>query len=186
MVIGKAPTASTVDCALQREFKEVMACVATPVSVVTAMAGPDVPSGATVSAFTSLSIDPPMVMVALDHRSRTLDAIRACGAFGLNILGAEQADVALSFAAKGGADKFHGAAWGIDRGLPRIDRAPAWIASTVADLVDGGDHVIVLGRVRAAEVTGSQPPLVYHRRSFGTHLPDRVPPLLAPAPTRSG
>ncbi|WP_052391498.1 flavin reductase family protein [Streptomyces sp. NRRL B-24484] len=163
-----------------------MACVATPVSVVTAMAGAGLPSGATVSAFTSLSIDPPMVVVALDSRSRTLDAIRECGAFGLDILGAEQADVALSFAAKGGAEKCRGTAWDIDRGPPRIDRSPAWVASTVADLADGGDHVIVLGRARAAEVTGGRPPLVYRRRSFGTHLPDGVPPTRAPAPTRAG
>ncbi|MFC8717677.1 flavin reductase family protein [Kitasatospora sp. NPDC057198] len=157
-----------------------MARVATPVSVVTATGADGRPSGATVSAFSSLSVDPPMVLVALDRRSRTLEAIRSCGGFGLNVLGAEQAALALSFAARAATDKFAGVEWRPDRGLPRILRAPAWIAAAAVDLVDGGDHVIVLGRVESAELSGSEPPLVYYRRSFGTHLPNLPAPVLPP------
>ncbi|MFI6015453.1 flavin reductase family protein [Streptomyces sp. NPDC051243] len=161
------------ETALQGAFKDVMACVATPVSIVTAMPYDTAPRGATVSAFASLSLTPAMVLVSLDRRSRTLEAIRESGRFGLNVLGADQADLAMSFAARDGLDKFLGTSWTIDDGLPRISRAAAWIASTVADLVDGGDHVVVLGRVDAAEAeaTGDRAPLVYYRRSFGTHLP---------------
>ncbi|WP_329381545.1 flavin reductase family protein [Streptomyces sp. NBC_01351] len=165
-------------------FKEAMSCVATPVSIVTGMSDDGQPFGATVSAFTSLSIDPAMVLIALDRRSRTLDMIRESGRFGLNVLGADQDDLAMAFAAKGGIDKFYGTSWSIDAGLPRISQASAWVASTVDDLVDGGDHVIVLGRVDAAESTGDKAPLVYHRRSFGTHLPYRDPSLLVGAPRR--
>ncbi|GLW52689.1 hypothetical protein Kpho01_07000 [Kitasatospora phosalacinea] len=165
-------TAENVGSELRDAFKEVMARVATPVSVVTATGPGGEPSGATVSAFSSLSVDPPMVLVALDRRSRTLEAIRACGGFGLNVLGAEQDGLALSFAARSATDKFAGVEWRPDRGLPRIVRAPAWIAATAVDLVDGGDHVIILGRVESAELSGSEPPLVYYRRSFGTHRPN--------------
>jgi flavin reductase (DIM6/NTAB) family NADH-FMN oxidoreductase RutF len=167
---------NTTGSTLQDVFKDVMACVAAPVSIVTALSGAEVPFGATVSAFSSLSISPAMVLVSLDRRSRTLDAIRGSGRFGLNVLGADQAGTALSFATQGGVDKFRGTRWSIDHGVPRISRSAAWIAATVADLVDGGDHVVVLGRVAAAEAeeTGDRAPLVYYRRSFGTHLPNRA------------
>ncbi|MFF1376157.1 flavin reductase family protein [Streptomyces sp. NPDC058308] len=172
----------TVSPTLQDAFKDVMACVATPVSIVTAVPGDGgPPCGATVSAFASLSVAPAMVLVSLDRRSRTLEVIRQTGRFGLNVLGADQDDLAMSFASKGGIDKFYGTSWTTEQGLPRISRAAAWLASTVADFVDGGDHVIVLGRVDAAEAAVTRAPLVYHRRSFGTHRPHRDPAPGVPA-----
>ena len=160
---------TTTEHDVQTSFKEVMASVATPVSIVTAIAG-GLPYGTTVSAFASLSMNPPMVLVSLDRGSETLELIRESGRFGLNILGAHQAATALSFAKKGGVGKFHGTRWDLDHDLPRIPGAPGWIACTVADLVDGGDHVIALGNVDAAELTDGSP-LVYHGRLFGTHQP---------------
>lgn len=169
---------NSTESAVRVVFKEAMSCVATPVSIVTVMPEGGVPFGATVSAFTSLSIDPAMILIALDRRSRTLEMIRQSGRFGLNVLGADQDDLALAFAAKGGADRFHGTDWSVDRGLPRISRASAWIAATASDMVGGGDHVIVLGHVDAAESTVDRTPLVYYRRSFGTHRPHHGSPLL--------
>lgn len=174
-------TTDTAPSVLQDTFKDVMAGVATPVSIVTALAHNGAPCGATVSAFSSLSVSPPMVLVSLDRRSRTLEVIRESGRFGLNVLGADQGGLAMSFAAKGGADKFRGTSWSIEHGLPRVARASAWIASTVADFADGGDHVIVLGRVDAAEAAAGRAPLVYHRRRFGTHQPCHDPARGVPA-----
>ncbi|WP_258008561.1 flavin reductase family protein [Rhodococcus sp. ENV425] len=160
---------TTTDPTVQAAFKEVMAGVATPVSIVTAISG-GLPYGTTVSAFTSLSMTPPMVLVSLDRGSETLELLRESGRFGLNILGADQAHTALAFAKKGGVGKFHGTRWELDHDLPRIPGAPGWIACTVTDLVDGGDHVIALGEVDVAELADGQP-LVYYGRTFGTHLP---------------
>ncbi len=153
--------------ALQQAFREAMAGVATPVSVVTSIAD-DLPHGTTVSAFASLSMDPPMVLVALDRGSALLTVVTTSRRFGLNVLGSTQSALALAFAGKGGAAKFHGHTWEVDGGLPRLAGAPGWLACEVTDLVQGGDHVIVLGRVVAAEslVAG---PLTYHGRVFGTH-----------------
>ncbi|MGW5110623.1 flavin reductase family protein [Nocardia sp. NPDC004123] len=150
-------------------FREVMASVATPVSVVTVLCD-DQPYGTTVSAFASLSMDPPMILVSLDRGSETLALLHRTGRFGLNVLGVEQASTALCFAKKGGAEKFRDVGWEIDHELPRIDAAPGWVACTVAQLVDGGDHVIALGLVDAADLTSGKP-LVYHGRTFGTHHP---------------
>jgi flavin reductase (DIM6/NTAB) family NADH-FMN oxidoreductase RutF len=151
---------------LQDRFREVMAAVATPVSVVTT-AGDGRPHGTTVSAFASLSMTPPMVLVSLDRGSDLLALVRRSGRFGLNVLGAHQTALALAFAKKG-TDKFAGVVWDEEDGLPRLSGAVGWLSCDVTDLVDGGDHVVVLGAVRAAE-TAEGKPLTYHARVFGTH-----------------
>lgn len=149
-------------------FKEVMANVCTPVSIVTALAG-ERPHGTTVSALAALSLDPPMILVALDRHSELLAIIRLSRRFGVNVLGHGHRDLALRFAAKGHR-KFDGVPWTTDAGVPRITGAVGWLACSVDKLVPGGDHVIALGSVMTAETAG-EPPLTYHARSFGTHQP---------------
>lgn len=163
------PTAQhTVDGALSAAFREVMAGVATPVSVITTVCRDGMPYGTTVSAFASLSMDPPMVLVSLDRGSELLAQLQLTRRFGVNVLGVPQADLALVFARKGGSGKFTGVTWEADHGLPRLPGTPGWLACDVATIVDGGDHVIALGTVVAAE-TGDGAPLTYHGRVFGTH-----------------
>jgi flavin reductase (DIM6/NTAB) family NADH-FMN oxidoreductase RutF len=147
-------------------FRQVMASVCTPVSVVTAMAGHR-PHGSTVSAFASLSLNPPMVLLSLDRASELLFHIRRSLVFGLNVLHAGQAPLATAFARKG-ADKFNGVSWVLDSGVPRLEGSAGWLACRVEQLVSGGDHIVVLGRVLAARHT-TAPPLTYHQRRFGTH-----------------
>jgi flavin reductase (DIM6/NTAB) family NADH-FMN oxidoreductase RutF len=155
------------DAALQTRFRRVMGGVPTPVSVVTTLVE-DQPHGTTVSAFTSLSMAPPMVLVALDATSDLLAQIQRSRRFGINVLGAGQADLALAFAKKGGTYNFQGIPGNRSHELPRLASTPGWLACEVADLVPGGDHVLVLGNVLAAdEVDGH--PLTYYRRMFGTH-----------------
>lgn len=169
---GRGPAVDADPTDLATAFREVMAGVATPVSVVTSM-GDGLPHGTTVSAFASLSMNPPMVLVSLDRGSDLLALVRETGRFGVNVLGADQAAVALAFAKKGGPGKFSGVPWEADHDLPRLPGAPGWLACDVADLVDGGDHVVALGIVVAAgNVEGR--PLTYHGRIFGTHAAHEV------------
>jgi flavin reductase (DIM6/NTAB) family NADH-FMN oxidoreductase RutF len=153
---------------IQEAFKEVMAHVATPVAVVTSMDGGR-PYGTTVSAFTSLSMTPPMILVSLDQGSETLELIASTGRFGVNVLTSDQHATAMTFAKKGGVGKFHGTRWDEDNGVPRIAGAAGWVACTVDRLVEGGDHVVVLGHVVAAQLAHGNP-LTYHGRAFGTHF----------------
>jgi flavin reductase (DIM6/NTAB) family NADH-FMN oxidoreductase RutF len=146
-----------------------MAGVCTPVSVVTTTSG-DTAHGTTVSAFASLSMDPPMVLVSLDRGSDLLAQVRQSRRFGLNILGSQQTALALTFARKGGAGKFDGVTWDLHGGVPRLPDCGGFLACDVAQLIDGGDHVVVLGTVRLAETTTTAP-LTYHGRLFGTHAP---------------
>ncbi|MEU6644099.1 flavin reductase family protein [Saccharomonospora sp. NPDC046836] len=148
-------------------FREVMAAVCTPVAVVTTM-DVGLPHGTTVSAFASLSLAPPMLLVSLDRSSQLLTIVRRTGRFGVNVLGSAHADLARRFAGKGGPGKFDGVAWEPHTDVPRIPGAGGFVGCRVTSLVPGGDHVIVLGHVVAAEATGGRP-LVYHRRVYGTH-----------------
>ena len=152
---------------LQAAFRTAMARVCTPVSVVTTVEDGR-PHGTTVSAFVSLSMDPPMVLVSLDNGSDLLAMVRRTGTFGVNVLAADQSAVALRFAGKG-PDKFRGADWSGECGAARLDGVAAWLACTVGQIVEGGDHQVLLGNVVAAEATEIEP-LTYHARTFGTHL----------------
>ncbi|MCC3268537.1 flavin reductase family protein [Arthrobacter gengyunqii] len=148
-------------------FRAAMGAVATPVSIVTTTL--DVPHGTTVSAFASLSLDPPMVLVSLQHDSDLLELIAQSGRFGLNVLAFDQAGTASTFA-KRGLDRFAGVDWVMDQGLPRIAGIASWAACRVVDQVRAGDHTIVTGLVEAADsfdVAG----LVYQHRRFGHFTP---------------
>jgi flavin reductase (DIM6/NTAB) family NADH-FMN oxidoreductase RutF len=135
------------------------------------MAG-GLPHGTTVSAFASLSMNPPMVLVSLDLGSELLAVVRQTGQFGLNVLGSGQSALAMTFARKGGAGKFADVRWDIEAGVPRLPGAGGFLACRVARLVPGGDHIIVLGDVLTAR-SGRSEPLTYHGRVFGTHVASR-------------
>lgn len=152
---------------LQRTFRDAMAGVATPVSVVSTVGSDGVPHGTTVSAFASLSLDPPMIMVALGRGSDLLVKMRGSRRFGMNLLAHDQAATALRFATKGDA-KFDGVAWRLTDRLPRIDGVAGWVACRVESFIRGGDHVVVLGEVLSASAT-TMAPLTYYDRGFGTH-----------------
>jgi len=144
-----------------------MSAICTPVAVVTS-AEDGVAHGTTVSAFASLSLSPPMVMIALDLGSDLLAMIRRSRVFGVNVLGHRARKEALAFAAKG-SDKFAGVAWHWSAGVPRLDGGIAWLRCRVVEVLPGGDHQIVTGLVLESETVESAAPLVYHTRRFGTH-----------------
>jgi flavin reductase (DIM6/NTAB) family NADH-FMN oxidoreductase RutF len=143
-----------------------MAGVCAPVTVVTTVKD-NVPYGTTVSAFASLSLDPPMVSVALDRRSELLSKVLESTFFGVNVLAKSQEDIARLFASRG-VDRFGSAFWTIDRNLPRLNSVASWLTCVLTKTVEVGDHVLLLGVVEDAEKT-SAAPLVYAERMFGTH-----------------
>lgn len=163
---------STQPNGLQSRFVEVMAEVCAPVTVLTTWADGR-PHGTTVSAFASLSLQPPMVVTALDRRSDLLAVLERTGQVGVNVLASTQHELARRFAQKG-PDKFDGVEWTDDHGVPRLPGVVGWLACRVARFTEGGDHVLVIGAVEeASAVPGA--PLAYHRRLFGTHLPAGAP-----------
>jgi flavin reductase (DIM6/NTAB) family NADH-FMN oxidoreductase RutF len=149
-------------------FVSGMGRICTPVSVVSAFDG-DRPHGTTVSAFASLSLDPPMIMCALDQASDLLKVLRNSPRFSINVLGHDASDTARIFAAKG-ADKFRDAAWSSRSGAPKLDGLLCWLLCHAVDFVDGGDHTVVLATVLELDEYDAAP-LTHYRRTFGTHAP---------------
>jgi flavin reductase (DIM6/NTAB) family NADH-FMN oxidoreductase RutF len=150
-----------------QRFRDLMAGVCAPVTVVTTLAD-GAPFGATVSSFASLSLDPPLVSVAFDRGSTLLRQIQSTGRFGVNILGQAQDDLAVTFARRG-ADRFGVADWFADDGLPRLADAAGWMVCDLHRCVEAGDHLLLFGLVRSASSCVDRPPLVYAHRTFGTH-----------------
>ncbi|WP_143570894.1 flavin reductase family protein [Tessaracoccus sp. ZS01] len=149
---------------LEVRFREAMARVPAPVTIITTTVD-GTPTGTTVSAFASLSVDPPMVFFALDNRGGMIERIRAAGRVGVNVLAGDQADVGVRFARRGAADRFADLSWREDHGLPRIDGAVSWLRCDHLQFVPGGDHTVVLASVADAETFGDSS-LGYHLREF--------------------
>jgi flavin reductase (DIM6/NTAB) family NADH-FMN oxidoreductase RutF len=145
------------------DFRETLSRVPSPVTIVTTLVEGRA-HATTVSAFTSLSADPPLVLVALDRKSDLLELLHGTERFAVNLLASDQADIGLDCAKKG-EDKLAGVHWRTEDDLPRIEDAAAWLACEVEQILPGGDHEIVIGLVTGCE-TGVDEPLVYHRRRF--------------------
>jgi flavin reductase (DIM6/NTAB) family NADH-FMN oxidoreductase RutF len=152
-------------------FRDALGAVCAPVAVVTSL-HEGRPHGATVSAFCSLSLEPPLVLVALDRGSDLLAMIRQARRYGINVLSHSQEELATRFARKG-VDKFGDVPWELDTDLPRLEDTASWIACRLHELVEGGDHVIAVGFVERAQASQAHP-LLYRQREFGT-LARRVP-----------
>lgn len=148
------------------DFREAMSRVPAPVTVVTTMLDGR-PHGTTVSAFASLSVHPPMVVIALDNRGALVEQVRRAGRLGVNILSETQTEEAVRFATPGLRDRFDGVKWSSDEGLPRLAGTAAWLRCEHVVLEPGGDHTVLLATVATAESSGSGS-LTYYRRQFGS------------------
>jgi flavin reductase (DIM6/NTAB) family NADH-FMN oxidoreductase RutF len=152
------------------EFRHAMSHFATGVTVVTSVGQRGEPVGTTASAVSSLSLDPPLVLVCFDRASLTLAAIRAHGAFVVNVLAEQQRHISNSFARRGFA-----AIWDEVRhrpgptGSPRLHAVLAALECTVESRLPGGDHEIIAGRVREVETAGDgAQPLLHWRGDYAT------------------
>jgi len=157
------------------EFREAMGHFATGVTVVTSVDTDGEPVGTTANAVTSLSLDPPLVLVCFDLGSLTLRAIRGHGAFVVNVLEAPQQHLSRNFARRGLA-----VAWdGIKHrrgptGSPRLEDVLAALECTVEHALPGGDHEIIVGRVRHVEISANPSgPLVFFRGGYASLRPAR-------------
>jgi flavin reductase (DIM6/NTAB) family NADH-FMN oxidoreductase RutF len=140
--------------------------LAAGVSVVTAR-GPDGPLGMTVSAVTSLSARPPLLLVCLRDGSRTLAAIRTHGVFAVHLLREDQYELATRFAGPTttAAQRFAGTDTRPVLGAPVIAGALAWSVCLLTDVRRYGDHQLVVGQPAAVHVGGGRP-LLWHDRRF--------------------
>lgn len=149
----------------QRGYRRALGHFATGVTVVTAQAGSQL-VGMTANSFSSVSLDPPLILWSIAKQSSSLPVFEQAGHFAVNVLAADQLDLASGFA-KSGSDKFAGVAW-----LPGLGAAPC-LSGVLAtfechkhQVIEAGDHLIVVGRVGSYRLFEHRDPLLFVRGRF--------------------
>ena len=157
------------------DFRRVLGHFATGVTIITTTDGEKRPTGLTVSAFCSVSLDPPQILVCIDHKSQSYPALRDGDRFAVNILSSEHESVSRRFATTR-LDKFEGVPFtpGV-LGVPLIDGALAQLECRTVSRHVEGDHTILVGRVEEAHNAAGEP-LLYYRGKYGRLAPTPSPP----------
>ena len=145
------------------EFRRVMGHFPTGVSVITTRDG-DERHGMTANSLTSVSLDPVMILACFNRGARTAVAIQKAGHFAVNILGDHQEEVSRRFA-KPGMDHFEGLEI---HELPLLPGCIAHLLCSVHDVVQAGDHDIVLGNVEECDLGANGNPLVFFQGGYRT------------------
>ena len=148
-------------------YRRALGCFATGVAVVTTVDDRGNAVGITVSSFNSVSLDPPLVLWSIDLDARSYDTFINAEGFAVNVLSAEQKDVCERFATRG-TDKFRGIDWKTgENGVPILPEYAAVFVCETENVLDGGDHKIIIGRVVDFEDRETEP-LIFCRGDFHT------------------
>jgi flavin reductase (DIM6/NTAB) family NADH-FMN oxidoreductase RutF len=162
-------TASSRTASGKTALRSVLGRFATGVTVVTAGGG--TPCGMTANAFTSVSLDPPLILVCVTRSAAVYKTVLAHGSFGVSMLSARQEHVARYFADHSrprGADEFSTVGWspGPGTGAPILHGALAWLDCALVTSHDGGDHEIFIGSVQASGFEPTEEALVFFCGNF--------------------
>jgi flavin reductase (DIM6/NTAB) family NADH-FMN oxidoreductase RutF len=146
-------------------FRRACALFPTGVAVLTTRASNGTPHGLTVNAFCSLSLNPPLVLVAVDRICSLLDTFETSGHFAINFLSAEQRHLSVRFSELP-EGRFSGVSWTPgSEGAPLIEGAIGSIECRTKQIIDAGDHRALVGEVIAATI-GEGDPLVFFKSSY--------------------
>lgn len=147
------------------QFRQLLGRFATGVTIVTTRAPSGDPVGMTASSVASVSLEPPLVLVSVDHRNDMHDALAGATHFVLNVLGADQEALARRFA-ETESDRFRGVSYRENaRGIAVLDGVVAHIDCEKHEAVPGGDHTVFFGLVVGGDATDRRP-LLYYRGGY--------------------
>ena len=148
------------------EFRHTLSHFASGVTIITVCDGQGRPTGLTASAFTSVSLDPPLILVCVDHKSQSYPALVAGKQFAVNILAHDQEALSRRFATTKIENKFEGVPFALSAlGLPLLENALAHLECATVNVHLEGDHSIFVGRIERAVVKTGHP-LVYYRGRY--------------------
>ena len=154
-----------------REIRNVMGHFATGVTVITTKDTTGKPFGLTVNSFTSLSLNPPLVVVCVDKTVDCYSCFDESKVFAVNVLNEDQEELSRRFATKG-IEKFAGIQWHMgENGSPLLDGVIGAIECKVTQSYEGGDHTIFLGEILTATAKGDRPLLFFKGRYTRLPLP---------------
>lgn len=181
--IEKATVAPAVSA---ETFRGAMRHLAGGVSVITAGQGADI-TGMTVTSVTSLAVEPATLVVSINRQSSSWPRISKLGAFGVNILGADHAEIAKRFSGVGGVkgvDRFTGAEWTtLVSGVPLLGGAPVVLDCEVEHVVERHSHMLVIGRVLDVLTSEGKGALSYWQGQYIPHDPGKEAPDASDVPT---
>lgn len=144
-----------------KTLRQALGCFGTGVAIVTTNAPDGSPVGLTINSFTSVSLDPPLVLFCLDRKAGSLGAFEAAGSYAINILHIGQQDLSMRFVQRG-VDRFAETAWDTwDMGVPILQDCFASLECERHAVIDGGDHRIFIARVRRVRFDPARDPLLY-------------------------
>ncbi len=149
-----------------RKFRNALGCFATGVAVITTQARGRAPIGITVNSFSSVSLDPPLILWSLDKKSDTLPVFSAIDAFTVNVLREDHREISTRLSRQGDHSLEQLVTRVGTNGLPAIEEALAHFECEVYARHDAGDHIILLGRVTHFEYSEDGRPLLYHRGGY--------------------
>lgn len=140
-----------------RTFRNAMGSFATGVTVITTQVGEEI-HGMTANAFMSISLNPKLVTISVDHRAKMLDKIKAAGKYAVNILSEDQVDISMHFAGQKQADHVY---FDEMNGLPVIRDALTKIICDVYQSYEVGDHTLFIGEVKEIQLSEGKPLLFF-------------------------
>lgn len=146
-------------------FREILGHLPTGVTVITAHT-PDGPTGMAANSFTSVSLDPPLVLFCPAKTSSTWPAIRASGSLCVNVMAGHHEELIRQFSRKGG-ERFAGVEYAHEPTGPALADAVAWLGCEIEAEHDAGDHTIVVARVLRMDAGADLEPLVFLRGQYG-------------------
>jgi flavin reductase (DIM6/NTAB) family NADH-FMN oxidoreductase RutF len=157
------------------ELRLAMRQFATGVAIITTRSSSGEPAGFTANSLTSVSLDPPLVLLCMGRQASSHAAIQESGRFSVSILGNHQAELARRFASESPDARFRDFAFREGLGeVPLVEGALAWLECRLWKVTEAGDHWVIFGEVEGAGVRpdlegAARPdPLVYHGGAFGT------------------
>ena len=146
-------------------FRAALGRFATGVTVVTATGSDGHHHGMTVSAFASVSLTPPLIVICIEHTASMHDLLTTTANFAVNILSSTQEPIARRFA-ETGAQRFAGLGFHTgDRGVPLLDDVLAWLECRRVATHAAGDHTLIVGESETANIRDGRP-LLYYRGGF--------------------
>ena len=150
-----------------RSLRQALGCFATGVAVITTLGDWDAPVGLTVNSFSSVSLDPPLILWSLSHNAPSFGAFQRHDGFAVNIMSADAKDLVERFA-RPSPDKFRGVAWTSGfLGVPLLDSVVATFECRTENRIPKGDHEIYIGRIERYSRT-DRSPLIFHGGRFTT------------------
>lgn len=163
------------------EFRRAAGHFLTGVTVVTTLDADGLPAGLTANSFSTVSLDPPLVLFCLGRESDTFSAFGAGNGYVVHVLGADQQDLSVRFATKG-IDRFAGIRWRPGhKGLPVLEGVLARFECDLAHVYEGGDHLILVGEVKHLAYEGTErAALGYFRGRYVAQPPARPSDLPSP------